>query len=501
MSVLDDILQFLGLLTDSTEETVPAPIVLAKVQDSVTLTGIDKGATLTLDQLVTQAAAPNSPQLAAVRGITSDLVFNCAFVSVSMADINALIARATTEDPTYEAPKFDHYLEVACTGGFDSAALADALDAWSDVIEYAYVVPTASDPVVTGTGNPFFSGGQQGYLTAAPSGIDAPAAWAKGADGSGIVFIDIEQGWFLKHQDLPQTISLLAGTNRSSSFEHGAAVLGEIVGIDDTTGIVGVAPAATPEVLSYNDDLSSKWEWQHVADRVIRAGNALAFGNVMLLEVQFENKIGGITKFVPAESDPVAFEAIKLATKAGVIIVEAAGNGGADLDTFVMAKGLRKGQHTLSRSTAAEFAESGAIMVGASTSVFPLQRWDRSNFGSRIDCYAWGENIVTSGWDSHKPKATDRYWGVNLTAVVKGKPQVRFFGGTSGASPIIVGCCLLMQSLRGLLTPKSGTGKLGPFSMRSVLSDPNNGTASFLTTDRIGVMPDLTKIIANEFNP
>ncbi len=68
-------------------------------------------------------------------------------------------------------------------------------------------------------------------------------------------------------------------------------------------------------------------------------------------------------------------------------------------------------------------------------------------------------------------------------------------------SPIVAGCCLLVQSQRGLLTPKSGTGKLGPGSMHSKLSDPNNGTDSFLVTDRIGMMPDLKKIITNEFKP
>jgi len=36
--------------------------------------------------------------------------------------------------------------------------------------------------------------------------------------------------------------------------------------------------------------------------------------------------------------------------------------------------------------------------------------------------------------------------------------------------------------------------------MGSLLSDLNNGTASFLTTDQIRVMPDLKKIITNKFN-
>jgi hypothetical protein len=207
---------------------------------------------------------------------------------------------------------------------------------------------------------------------------------------------------------------------------------------------------------------------------------------------------------VPVEADPFVFDAIKLATKAGVIVVEAAGNGDADLDTFVMNQGPGRGKKTLSRSSLTDFAESGAILVGGCTSVFPHKRWPGdtsnkgSNFGSRVDCYAWAENIVTCGWDQNKPTAKDVYWGVNLKDSAK---KIAFFGGTSGASPIVAGCCLLVQSLRGLLTPKSGTGKLGPGGMRSLLSDPNNGTASFLVTDQIGVMPDLKKIITNEFKP
>jgi serine protease len=130
--------------------------------------------------------------------------------------------------------------------------------------------------------------------------------------------------------------------------------------------------------------------------------------------------------------------------------------------------------------------------VGAARSIDPHERLSFSNFGSRVDCYAWGENIVTTGWSAANPAATDTYWGIN---------GERFFGGTSGASPIIVSVCLLVQSLRGILTPTSGKGLLGPFRMRQMLSDPLNGTASFTVTDRIGSMPSLALIIANEFQP
>jgi len=117
--------------------------------------------------------------------------------------------------------------------------------------------------------------------------------------------IDIEQGWFLKHQDLPQTITLLEGTNETTSFVHGVAVLGEMVGIDDTVGIVGIAPQAIAEVLSYNDKNPSKRTLeQRVHDRIVNASNALAFGNVMLLEIHFDRKVGSVLTKVPVEADP-----------------------------------------------------------------------------------------------------------------------------------------------------------------------------------------------------
>lgn len=474
------------------DEIEPTTQVIVKVNDAVEISALGNDTSYTIDDLVSQAGEQNADAVDAVRSAGGTAAFTPAIVSLSSSDIGALVDRATTEDSDYSPPKFDHFLSVACPDGVDAQALAEALNGWSGVIEYAYVLEAASDPNIIGTGNPLFDAARQDYLKPGPDGIDAVAAWARGADASGISFIDIEQGWFLGHEDLPQTINLLQGSNRKSSFAHGCGVLGQIVAVDNQTGVVGIAPAAAAQALSYNDDLTSGISLQRVADRILSAANALPFGNVMLLEVQISNAL------LPVETDPLAFHAIELATKAGVIVVEAAGNGAADLDAFVMDKGPRKGQHTLARSNSTEFADSGAILVGASTSAWPHNRASFSNFGSRVDCFAWGENIVTTGWDATKPTETNRYWGVNLTDA-GGKPT--FFGGTSGASPIIVGCCLLLQSLRSILTPKAGSGKLGPFSMRRCLSNPDNGTASFLVTDLIGVMPDLAKIIANEFQP
>src|ERR1043165_3067172 len=51
----------------------------------------------------------------------------------------------------------------------------------------------------------------QGYLGAAPHGIDAPAAWRRGARGQGVWFADIEGNWNPAHEDLPGDRIIHAG--------------------------------------------------------------------------------------------------------------------------------------------------------------------------------------------------------------------------------------------------------------------------------------------------
>ena len=83
---------------------------------------------------------------------------------------------------------------------------------------------------------------QQGEGRNITQGISVEAGWAKGADGVGTKMIDIERGWLTNHEDLPSGIQLLDGRIRKESIGHGTAVLGEIVALDNTTGVVGIAP-------------------------------------------------------------------------------------------------------------------------------------------------------------------------------------------------------------------------------------------------------------------
>jgi len=120
-------------------------------------------------------------------------------------------------------------------------------------------------------------------------------------------------------------------------------------------------------------------------------------------------------------------------------------------------------------------------MVGASESALPHNRWAYSNYGSRIDCYGWGENIVTCGYGDLDDGGGD-----------DDQTYTEVFGGTSGASPMITGAALILQ---GKYEATTGT-RLSPLQMRSLLSNPATGTDQGPdTAGYISVMPDLRAII------
>lgn len=458
--------------------------VVVKVFDFIAIP-IPVGVEIGFSQLaVLLGPLPVVGQLALLLG---DATVRRSFHSFSAADLFSLTAQAQQVTPGYVPPDFNTYVEIDIPDGVDAQTVVSLIAQVIEIVEFAYVAGTPSLPNVVGTTNPLF-GGQQ-YLAAAPTGIGVAAAWAKGADGAGINLIDIEQGWFVGHEDLPLLIRLIDGLNEPASHFHGTAVLGILIGKDDTTGIAGLAPECFIELLSHSQPKNQERR-ERLAEVIAIAASRLSGGDVLLLEVEHVHHLPGGDRILPIEAEQLESDAIKLAVSLGIVVVEAAGNGSFDLDQFVDAAG----NHTLNRGLPGEFKDSGAIMVGACRSAVPHEKLNRSNNGTRIDCHAWGERIATTGDPDHQ-NVRNIYWDPNREY----RPGRFGFGGTSGASAIIAGACVLIQQLRTLLTPVVGTGRLGPAAMQALVQDPANGTDSFLIGDKIGSMPDFAKILVNEF--
>ena len=348
-------------------------------------------------------------------------------------------------------------------------------------IETAYKEMSVSDPAINATDDTLAA--QQGYLDAAPDGIDARWAWLQpNSEGVGVGLVDLEQGWIPGHEDLAAASpTLLFNDNRHGVGtyigDHGTAVLSEIVGVDNTRGVVGIAPSVSYVRMVSHFEAASGTAL-HVADAIVSAISNMNAGDVLLLEVQRSSPP------LPTETDGADFDAIRLAVANGIVVIEAAGNGNNDLDTWTSA-GL-----TILNRASLNFRDSGAIMVGASLSTVPHDRADFSNFGSRIDCYAWGEDIVSAGYANRSSMLS---LGGEGTGTFN-DDYTASFGGTSGASPIIVGAALTIQGMY----KATAMSLLSPLQMRSLLSNPATGTAQGAgLAGNIGVMPNLRAIIEN----
>ncbi len=306
------------------------------------------------------------------------------------------------------------------------------------------------------------------HLQPAPDGVDALFAWTQdGGDGAGQRLADIEGGWMVDHEDLVDHRPKILGGIIQSPI-HGTQVLGVICAVDNSLGFVGVAPRVASVLL-----VSQSGQTGNVPDAIRLAVENLSPGDVLVLEVQLDT-----TPRLPAEADPSIFDRVRAATARGIVVIAAGGNGACDLDLQ-----QAPGQTVFDRGNPA-FRDSGAILVGACEvrqlpdRQVPRARHSSSNFGSRIDCYAWGDAVLT----------TDAY---DITSRRRSVSKyTNAFSQTSAATAIIAGAAL---SLQGMAERKTGR-RLTPGRLRELFRTV--GTPSADVTDRIGLMPDLKRIIA-----
>ena len=251
----------------------------------------------------------------------------------------------------------------------------------------------------------------QGYMADAPMGIGAWSVWPEpGARGATVKIIDVEGGWLWTHEDLPAPFAELGTQIDDLGWRnHGTAVMGEMVGVDNGYGISGIVPDAVGGNSSIGD--------QSVPEALLAAAAQLEAGDLVLIELHAPgpNANGsGQYGYVPMEWWQDNFDAIRALTDMGIIVVEAAGNGEQDLDDPVYL-GL------FDRSV----RDSGAIMVGATSGSSLTPAWF-TNHGARVDLAGWGANVATCGYGDLQGGAETEWYTLG-------------FSGTSSASPIITG--------------------------------------------------------------
>ncbi len=358
-----------------------------------------------------------------------------------------------------------YYVRIKNASLEESTQFIDRLNAL-DIVEIAYPEPITEPAADIAPATPSYEA-SQGYLNAAPTGIDARYAWNfPGGRGNNIRLIDVEQDWRLDHEDLPGTF-YSNGVGNTSNDEHGTAVLGVIAGLNDSHGVTGIASAARIGVSSHIGIGS--------ATAINNAAAQLAAGDIILLEMHRQGPSSGLTcndgncgqwEFIPVEYWQADYDAIRTATSRNIIVVEAGGNGGMNLDSAIYNRAFDR-----------TFRDSRAILVGAGTSTGRAPHaW--TNAGSRVDVQGWGDSVMTLGYGDIRVNGTDaRQW------------YTRSFSGTSSASPIVAGAAATINGIR----VARGLPRLNSVQMRQLLR--STGTPQASSTRQIGPLPDLKRAV------
>jgi len=286
--------------------------------------------------------------------------------------------------------------------------------------------------------------------------------------------------WNTCHEDLadrpaPVRLQTMVSSPCTPAGVHGTAVIGIVAAqADNGLGVAGILPRARLQLASGAEPGSMTLARQHSEP-----------GDVILVEISSYDRETG--DWYPWEVDPAVYDEVVLATAAGITVVEAAGNGGNDLDDP---------DDPLAR-TVMDRPDSGAIVVGAgeppdipgTAECVPGRPAERtsmpfSTHGSRVDLQAYGRCVATLGGgldplQDLTPAETDPnrvYWS-NMN-------------GTSGACPIVVGAVGAVQSI----AQESGP-PLTPVRVRQLLK--STGAAQPPADPRhIGPQPNLEAAIA-----
>lgn len=186
--------------------------------------------------------------------------------------------------------------------------------------------------------------------------IDAPQAWAAGYKGKGVRVAVLDGGYYMNHPDLSANINKGLSRNfvnlndlgqpycnslpecdpsdpsfKKTGFSHGTHVAGTIAALDNTIGVIGVAPEAEIVAVKVLSDYAGgglvSWIVQGI---VYAADNGADVINMSLGGVR--TKGGGKGANLVMEGIKAYNEAIQYASQKGSLVVVAAGNNGFDFD-------------------------------------------------------------------------------------------------------------------------------------------------------------------------
>ncbi len=350
--------------------------------------------------------------------------------TIGTKNIAARIARGDTRGVQPLPDLRNEYIFVFGDAGQTVEGVIDALVALPGVARATAMPLPAQAPLPPD----FFP--NQGYLRATPLGNGVQSLWSyPGGLGGFTTICNVEYSFNANHEDLPPIVRVgPAGVDPFDDNNHGTAVFGILMGLNNGWGVVGGAPQAVGRFAHANFSTG-----YNVAAGITNAAAALVPGDVILIEQQVWGPTSPpafVTGMVPVEWQVSAYDATRLAVNAGIHVVTTGANGEQDLDAPIYSTG-NNGHYPflLENDSGAIFVGAGAAAAGFSPSDVPRSRLWYSSHGSRMNVQGWGERIYTTGYgNAFNAEGVNRSYTSN-------------FGGTSGAGPIVASATAALSSI------------------------------------------------------
>jgi hypothetical protein len=308
--------------------------------------------------------------------------------------------------------------------------------------------------------------------------------------GAGVTCIQFDEGWSLDHPAFSRFHAAGGAVEHVGRWPidagrsaHGTSILGMQIGEFDAAPLLPGARFVLVCAIDHEEEPASRL----LADAIERVADV----GVVLIARDWSSR----APHIPLELRAGIEHPLSIAAERGITVVEAAGNGGLDLDQLVRRDGpgvYRQvsilGDPWAGRGdliSPAFTADSGAIVAGAATRDDPPQRWTagfganpqpKSNFGARVDCWAIGEGVLTASTDAAKRPTWDNA-----------------FGGTSAAAASIASIVAMLQSL--VLHWPGRQSAFTPTEIRQFLRDPTLGAPVWDGDRPVGVLPSLRLVI------
>jgi len=252
-------------------------------------------------------------------------------------------------------------------------------------------------------------------------------AWTR-VSGNGVVVADVDQGFFVGHEDLVNQIERTYNSwdgrpdVSAGATDHGTGVLGLAGAESNAVGIAGVAFNARLWAIQYNTGTGAQLPGNSLASAIDWAAQQDSGGRRVVINVEAQTPLPALGN---CEQDPAVAATIQNAISKGCVVCVTAGNGGKDA-------GLA--------DDGTPFSPTGSILVGA-TAFDPVDNPRAIAPGMSSN---FGDSIVVSAPGDPMHDLTCR----DLTA----SDYTSQFGGTSGAAAKVAGAIALILEANPKLT-------------------------------------------------